>query len=89
VYSKRGDTIKRKRETMEYDDIYDAMEPMHLPCSEPDDEPEPECECYFSGDQADASGCDLHSRRKPAALATTGAAWVLEQVMPLFNRRAR
>ena len=42
--------------------MYELMEPFHLPCSEPaDDEYEPECECRFAGDQADASDCELHN----------------------------
>ena len=38
--------------------------------------PEPDCECRFDGDQADASGCELHgSPRKPMG-RTDSIVWV-------------
>lgn len=42
------------------------------------DEPEPDCDCRFSGDQADASDCELHGDyRKPMGRADSSV-WVKE-----------
>lgn len=62
---------------MEYEfDIYEASETFEsLVYSPAHDSDEPECECRFCGDQADASDCDLHGARRPVG-RTDSIVWV-------------
>jgi len=46
---------------MQYDENYDIWDAYSE--SLPVDAPEPDCECRFCGDSADASECGLHNGR--------------------------